>query len=97
MPRHGRHWRVATHRSARTLALDPAKVAPEARAAVAKALELDPNLAEAHGALARIKLWYDWDWTGAEREFRRAIELNPNDSMNHRNVFALPSGAEALR
>jgi TolB-like protein/DNA-binding winged helix-turn-helix (wHTH) protein len=64
-------------------AVDPAKVAPEARAAVAKALELDPNLAEAHGALARIKLWYDWDWAGSEREYRRAIELNPNDSMIH--------------
>jgi TolB-like protein/DNA-binding winged helix-turn-helix (wHTH) protein/Flp pilus assembly protein TadD len=63
--------------------VDPAKAAPEARAAVAKALELDPNLAEAHGALARIKLWYDWDWTGSEREFRRAIELNPNDARNH--------------
>ncbi len=62
---------------------DPAKVAPEARADIAKALELDTNLAEAHHTLARIKLWYDWDWTGAEREFRRAIELNPNDSMNH--------------
>ncbi|MGA3040091.1 MAG: winged helix-turn-helix domain-containing protein [Bryobacteraceae bacterium] len=63
--------------------IDPAKAAPEARAAVAKALELDPHLAEAHGTLAKIKLWYDWDWTGAEREFRRAIELNPNDSRNH--------------
>ena len=63
--------------------VDPAKAAPEARAAVAKALELDPNLAEAHGALARIKLWYDWDWAGSEREYRRAIELNPNDSMIH--------------
>jgi TolB-like protein/DNA-binding winged helix-turn-helix (wHTH) protein/Tfp pilus assembly protein PilF len=62
---------------------DPAKVAPEARAAVAKALELDPNLAEAHGALAKIKLWYDWDWSGSQREFRRAIELNPNNSAIH--------------
>jgi TolB-like protein/DNA-binding winged helix-turn-helix (wHTH) protein/Tfp pilus assembly protein PilF len=64
-------------------AVDPAKAAPEARAAAAKALELDPNLAEAHGTLARIKLWYDWDWAGSEREYRRAIELNPNDSMIH--------------
>ncbi|MGC9952391.1 MAG: winged helix-turn-helix domain-containing protein [Bryobacteraceae bacterium] len=61
--------------------VDPAKVAPEARAAVAKALALDPNLAEAHGSLAKIELWYDWDWAGSEREYRRAIELNPNDSM----------------
>ena len=62
---------------------DPAKVVPEARAAAARALELDSNLAEAHAALAKIKLWYDWDWTGAEREFLRAIELNPNDSATH--------------
>jgi TolB-like protein/DNA-binding winged helix-turn-helix (wHTH) protein/Tfp pilus assembly protein PilF len=59
---------------------DPAKVAPEAREAVQKALKLDANLAEAHATLAKIKLWYDWDWTGSEQEFRRAIELNPNDS-----------------
>jgi TolB-like protein/DNA-binding winged helix-turn-helix (wHTH) protein/Tfp pilus assembly protein PilF len=64
---------------------DPAKVAPEARAAVQKALELDANLAEGHSNLARIKLWYDWDWAGSEREFRHAIELNPNDSANHLN------------
>ena len=61
----------------------PCQDGAQARAAVAQALELDPNLAEAHGALARIKLWYDWDWAGSEREFRRAIELNPNDSMSH--------------
>jgi TolB-like protein/DNA-binding winged helix-turn-helix (wHTH) protein/Tfp pilus assembly protein PilF len=65
--------------------VDPAKMAPEAHAAAAKALDLDANLAEAHGALAKIKLWYDWDWTGSEREFRRAIELSPNDSETHRN------------
>jgi len=65
MPRHGRRWRVATHPLGADIgSVEPAKVAPEARAAAAKALELDPNLAEAHGALARIKLWYDWDWPG---------------------------------
>src|SRR5581483_1472169 len=45
---------------------------------------IDPNLAEAHTILAWIKLWYDWDWSGAEREFRRSLELNPNDSVAHR-------------
>jgi Tfp pilus assembly protein PilF len=64
-------------------AADPATVIPEARAAVAKALELDANLAEGHGVLAKIKVDYDWDWAGSEREYRRAIELNPNDSKNH--------------
>ncbi|HKW17270.1 MAG TPA: winged helix-turn-helix domain-containing protein [Terriglobales bacterium] len=61
-----------------------AKVLPQAQAAIAKALVIDPNLAEAHTILAWIKLWYDWDWTGAEREFRRSLELNPNDSVAHR-------------
>ena len=65
-------------------AADPAEVIPLAHAAIAKALQLDPNLAEAHTTLAWIKLWYEWDWGGAEREFRRALELNPNNSAAHR-------------
>ena len=51
---------------------------PRARAAALKALELDENSAHAHLALAVIKTYYDWDWTGGEREFKRALELNPN-------------------
>jgi len=65
-------------------AADPAKVIPPARAAIAKALQLDPDLAEAHTTLAWIKLWYEWDWSGAEQEFRRSLELNPNNSAAHR-------------
>jgi TolB-like protein/DNA-binding winged helix-turn-helix (wHTH) protein/Flp pilus assembly protein TadD len=49
-----------------------------ARAAVEKALELDDSLAEAHTSLASIKGDYEWDWHGAESEYRRAIALNPN-------------------
>ena len=41
-------------------------------------MELDDTLAEAHGVLAGHKYWYEWDWAGAETEFRRAIELDPN-------------------
>jgi len=63
---------------------DPAQVLSQARAAIAKALELDPNLAQAHTTLAWIKLWYEWDWNGAEQEFRRSLELNANDSAAHR-------------
>jgi TolB-like protein/DNA-binding winged helix-turn-helix (wHTH) protein/tetratricopeptide (TPR) repeat protein len=55
----------------------PAEAITKARAAVEKALELDDSLAEAHTSLGMIKLSYDWDWAGAEREFRRAIDLNP--------------------
>jgi TolB-like protein/DNA-binding winged helix-turn-helix (wHTH) protein len=51
------------------------------KAAAAKALELDDGLASAHYVLATAHTWYDWDWTGAEREFRRGLELNPNDAM----------------
>ena len=51
---------------------------PKQKAAALKALELDSTLAEVHYMLAGINTWTDWDWLGAEREFRRAIELNPN-------------------
>jgi tetratricopeptide (TPR) repeat protein len=47
-------------------------------AASAKALELDSTLAEGHYVLANIRAWANWDWEGAETEFRRAIDLNPN-------------------
>jgi TolB-like protein/Tfp pilus assembly protein PilF/predicted Ser/Thr protein kinase len=52
---------------------------PRAKAAAAKALELDSTLAEVHYTLASIRSWIDWDWEGGEAEFRRAIELKPND------------------
>ena len=54
------------------------EAAPKAKAAAAKALELDNTLAEVHNVLAGIRMWTDWDWEGGEAEFRRAIELNPN-------------------
>jgi serine/threonine-protein kinase len=54
------------------------EAAPKAKAAAAKALELDSMLAEVHNTLAGIKTWSDWDWEGGEAEYRRAIELNPN-------------------
>jgi tetratricopeptide (TPR) repeat protein len=53
---------------------------PKARIAALKALELDESLAEAHSALGTIKEDYDWDWTGAEEQYNRAIELNPGNS-----------------
>jgi TolB-like protein/Flp pilus assembly protein TadD len=56
---------------------------PEAKDAVLKALEIDDTLGEAHAALAFIKTDYDLDWTGADREFRRAIELNPSYAYAH--------------
>jgi len=54
---------------------------PKAKDAATKALELDDTLAEAHAALA-YALFFDWDWINAEREFKRAIELNPNSALS---------------
>jgi serine/threonine-protein kinase len=59
----------------------PSESFSHARTAVRKALDIDPSLAEAHASLAAIKEGYDWDFVGAEQEFQRAIELNPNYAM----------------
>lgn len=56
---------------------------PKARVAAARALEIDDHLAEAHASLGLVRFQYDWDWSGAESEFRRAIELNPNYPQAH--------------
>ena len=56
---------------------------PEAKAAATKALELDEKLAEAHASLGIVRAWYDGDFVAAEREFKRAIELNPNYAFAH--------------
>ena len=53
------------------------------REAAQRAVELDDNLAEAHIALGAVKIFYEWDWPGAEREFKRALELNPNYADAH--------------
>jgi serine/threonine protein kinase/tetratricopeptide (TPR) repeat protein len=66
----------------------PRQAMPQAKAAAIKALELDDGLAEAHTSLGLIKWDYDWDWSGAEREFQRAIELNPNSAKAH-GAFAV--------
>lgn len=55
---------------------------PRAMEAAERAVALDPNLAEAQAALADVKLYYEWDWEGAERAFRRANQLNPNLAFN---------------
>jgi TolB-like protein/Flp pilus assembly protein TadD len=56
----------------------PKMAFPKAKEAALKAIELDETLSEAHVALGLIKTMFDWDWEGAEREFKQAIELNPN-------------------
>jgi len=62
-------------------ALSPKETLPRAKAAASKALAIDESLGEAHSALAHVIELYDWDWQGAEKEYRRALELNPNDVM----------------
>src|SRR5437870_1763774 len=66
-------------------ALKPREAYQQARKAVAKALELDEGLGEAHGMLAFLRVACDFDWTGAEREFKRAFELNPGNA----DIYAL--------
>jgi tetratricopeptide (TPR) repeat protein len=63
--------------------LPPKENFPKARAAAMKALQIDGALAEGHSALGLVKWGYEWDWSGAEREFKRAIELNPNSAAAH--------------
>ena len=56
---------------------------PKSRTAALKALEIDDSVGEAHSALANIKEDYDWDWKGAEVEYKRAIELSPGNEVAH--------------
>ncbi len=64
-------------------ALAPREAMPKAKAAALKALEIDETLAEPHTALAWAKFTFDWDWAGAESEFRKALELNPRYATAH--------------
>jgi len=56
----------------------PAEVMPRAKEAALRAVELDPNLGSAHVRLGYVRLFFDWDWPAAEREYRRALEINPS-------------------
>jgi serine/threonine-protein kinase len=63
--------------------LPPSEAWPKAKAAAMQALDIDDSLAEAHTSLGLVKEHFEWDWAGAEREFKRAIELNPNSATAH--------------
>lgn len=67
--------------------LPPRQIFPMAEAAARRAIELDDTLAEPHVALEYINLQYNWDWQATEREYRKAIERNPNYAMA-RSVYA---------
>jgi len=64
-------------------ALPPSEAMPKAKAAAQKALQLDDHLAEAHASLGHVSMVYDWDWKTAEKEFQRAIEINPRYASAH--------------
>ncbi len=61
------------------------EVYPQWQAAVTKALELDPTLANAYNARAKLLVWRDWNWQGAERDSQRALQLNPSLADAHWN------------
>ena len=63
--------------------LPPHEAYPKAKAAAVKALEIDERLGEAHTSMAAVKAYYDWDFAGGEKEYKRAIELNPNYATAH--------------
>ena len=63
--------------------VDPKDYMPRARDAALKALQLDPSLAEAHAALGMVACHYDFDWPTAEREYKKAFELNPSYASAH--------------
>ena len=82
-------------------ALLPIEAYPKGRAAALKALELDDSLAEPHATLGVVKRDFEWDWSGAEEEFQRAVELNPGcvEAYHWRGTLFSMLGrhAEALR
>jgi TolB-like protein/DNA-binding winged helix-turn-helix (wHTH) protein/Flp pilus assembly protein TadD len=70
---------------------------PQAKAAAMRAISLDPSLAEAHAALGMEKSHYEFDFPGAEKEFLKAIEVNPNSTYAHlfySNCFLMPMGRQ---
>ncbi len=80
--------------------LPPTQAFPKVKAAALKALELDEGLAEAHTSLGSLKWEYEWDEAAAEKEYRRAIELNPSYATAHQwyaeELAAVGRGDEAL-
>ncbi len=61
--------------------LSPKEAMQKAREMAEKAVKIDETLPEAHDALATVKTWFDWDWEGGERHYRRALELNPGFAL----------------
>ena len=79
-------------------AMAPIEAMPKARDAALRAIELDPGLASGHSTLGFVKAHYEFDWPSAEREYLRALALNPNDAYAHffySNSYLSPLGRHA--
>ena len=63
--------------------IPPREAFSKAKEAALRAIELDDSLAEAHASLGLVHYHYDWDWAGAEKELKRALELNPKSAQSH--------------
>jgi adenylate cyclase len=74
--------------------IHPREAMPKVRAAAQKALQLDNGLAEAHASMGLVHMFYDYDWTAAEKEFRRAIELNPSSVEGRQGLSRYFSAVE---
>jgi serine/threonine protein kinase/tetratricopeptide (TPR) repeat protein len=75
--------------------MSPRQAFPQAKVAIAKALQLDPELPEAHTVSGMIAATYDWNWAEAEREFKRSLELDPSLALTHYRyawVYLSPMG-----
>jgi DNA-binding winged helix-turn-helix (wHTH) protein/TolB-like protein len=59
------------------------EVMPKAKEAISRAVEIDQSIAEGHAMLGMISFWYDWDWQAAEKQFLRALDLNPKSAEAH--------------
>jgi tetratricopeptide (TPR) repeat protein len=76
--------------------LPPRDVMPKAKAAIERALALNESLGEAHSSLAQVKLFYEFDWNGAQVEYRRALEMSPGSPLIHQmNGLLLASKGRA--
>lgn len=87
------HEGLAEAYRAMTISSDrrPSDVMPRGKAAALRAIELDDRLDSAWASLCFIQIWWDWDWSAAERSCRHAIELNPNGADGHRAYAVLLS------
>jgi len=81
--------------------LAPKEAYPKAKETAMKALEIDEMLADAHVSLAQLKRRYDYDWVAAEREYKRALELDPNNATAHHwygyDLMCMTRFSEAIR